>query len=237
MRLASDADLAPGLRALGLDAPRPVVVLVGGASGLADDDAARLWPLFADGLIPAVTRHRAVAIDGGTQSGVMRLLGEAHRAAGATTPLVGVAAEQTIALPGTSATGAGRAPLQPDHTHFVLVPGDAWDAESPWIARIATVVAAGAPSCTVLADGGDIAYDDVAHSIDAGRPVLTIAGSGRTADEVAAALRGDDADPRAASVVTSGLVQAVGVDEPAAVRAALHELLDGRTTSGGADVG
>lgn len=234
MRVSTDADVAPALRALGLDAPRPVVVLVGGASGLDERDATRLRPLFADGLIPAAVRHGAVVVDGGTQSGVMRLVGEAHRAAGADTPLVGVAAEGTVTLPGSGVHAAaddeydaGAAPLQPEHTHFVLVPGDDWGAESPWIARIATgIAAAAAPSCTVLADGGEIAYRDAAHSVDAGRPVLAIIGSGRTADALTSALHGEHADPRAGAVAASGLVRAIPLDDPPALRTAIAEVLD-----------
>jgi hypothetical protein len=75
--------------------------------------------------------------------------------------------------------------LEPHHTHFLLVPGDRWGDESPWIARVATLLAGEAPSVTVLVHGGEISRQDVAHSLAAGRPVLVIAGTGRLADELA----------------------------------------------------
>ena len=155
-------------------------MLVGGAGGLDDSDADRLRAFFSNGLVRTALRFNAAAIDGGTLSGVMRLLGEAHRAADAATPLIGVAATGTVALPGEPSPNADAAPLEPRHTHFVLVPGKEWGAESPWIARIATVLAGTQPSVTVLVNGGEIVYHDVARSIDAGRPVVTVAGSGRT---------------------------------------------------------
>jgi hypothetical protein len=89
-----------------------------------------------------------------------------------------------------------RTRLDPDHSHFLLVPGDEWGAEARWIARVATVLAGDTPSATVLINGGEIAYSDVERSVAAGRSVLAVAGSGRTADHLAAELQRDGARPR-----------------------------------------
>jgi hypothetical protein len=128
-------------------------------------------------------------VDGGTDSGVMQLLGRARADLRAAFPLVGVAAEKKIVLPGDGTEQVDRAPLEPNHSHLCwcqVARGD----ESPWLARMATALAGGLPSVTVLINGGAIALQDVAHSLAAGRPVLVIAGSGRTADRIAAALKG-----------------------------------------------
>jgi hypothetical protein len=230
IRLDAPAEIAAGLAALDLHPPRRVVVLVGGAGGLDERDAERLRTLFVDGLITTVVRCGAVAIDGGTLSGVMRLLGEAHNAAAARTPLVGVAAAGTVVIPGTPPPSDDAAQLEPHHTHFMIVPGDEWGAEAPWIADVATALAGEMPSVTVLINGGEIAYDDVERSISAQRPVLTVAGSGRTADQLAATLRGDAADPRAVSLAGSGTVEAVPLDDPTAVGRTLASLLEAGTT-------
>lgn len=224
MRLTRREAAPAALAALGLHSPRPVIVLVGGAGGLDDRDAEQLRALFADGVVSAAVRCRAAAIDGGTQSGVMRLLGDAHHAAEATTPLIGVAAVGTVTLPGGPPSDDA-APLEPHHTHFMLVPGDEWGAEAAWIADIATAMAGGMPSATVLVNGGQIAYDDVERSVRAGRRVLTVAGSGRTADQLAAGLGGDASDPRATALAASGLVRAVPMANPAAVGRTLVALL------------
>ena len=86
-----------------IPAPGPVVVLVGGAAGLDDGRLRRLIPVFAVGLVPAIERAGAVAVDGGTDAGVMRLLGEARSANSAAFRLVGVAAEGTVRVPGRGA--------------------------------------------------------------------------------------------------------------------------------------
>lgn len=220
-------ELPTALGALGLLAPRPVVVIVGGAGGLDPADLDRLRPLFESGLVPVITRFGAAAIDGGTWSGVMRLLGEARSGAGADFPLIGVAAAGTVTLPGGKPSQDDAAALDPDHTHFILVPGDDWGAEAGWIAQVATELADGTPSATVVVNGGEIAYSDVARSLDAGRPVLTIAGSGRTADQLAAAAQGGQADARAEELVKSGLVQAVAAEDPSSLDRMLAVALAG----------
>jgi len=225
LRMGQPSELPAALAALGLQAPRLVVVLVGGAGGLDRADLDRLRPLFGSGLVPVVTRLGVAAIDGGTWSGVMRLLGEARSGAGADFPLIGVAAAGTVTLPGGQPPRDDAAPLDPNHSHFVLVPGDEWGAEADWIAQVATNLADDEPSVTVVVNGGEIAYSDVERSLAAGRPVLTVAGSGRTADQLAAAAQGGPADERAVALVKSGLVQAVPADDPARLASVLTSVL------------
>jgi SLOG in TRPM, prokaryote len=212
----TDTDELPSaLTTLGLQRPRPTVVVVGGAGDLDEAGSDRLRPVFASGIVPVLDQYGAVGVDGGTLSGVMRLFGEARSVHAAAFPLVGVVAAGTVQLPGRPAPEDADVVLEPHHTHFVIVPGDQWGAESPWIARTATVLAGSRPSITVLINGGEIAYSDVEHSVQAGRRVIVIAGSGRTADVIAAALAGTETDERAHSLAESGLVRSVSVDEPA----------------------
>jgi hypothetical protein len=152
------------------------------------------------------------------------LLGQALRTERASFPLVGVAVEKKVILPGGASGSGGRRGLERHHTHFVLVPGSSWGDESPWLARVATEIAAGAFSVTVLINGGEISFQDVANSVAAGRPVLVIKGTGRAADRIAAALDGDRSDAEAAQLAGSSLVTGVSWPESAAVRVALKKL-------------
>ena len=86
----------------------------------------------------------------------MRLSATPTRAAGADVPLVGVIVRALAALPGEAAADDA-APPEPNHTHLVLVPGSSWGDEAPWIARLASAIAGGRPSVTVLLNGGEIA--------------------------------------------------------------------------------
>jgi hypothetical protein len=206
-------DVAAALSALRLVAPRPALVVVGGAAGLDDGELAGLAPL-ADGLVRAAAGAGAAIVDGGTDAGVMRVVGRAHAEAGAGVPLVGVVVRALAGLPGEPVVPP-MAALEPRHTHFVLVPGSSWGEEAPWIARIAGSVAGDHPSVAVLVNGGEIAWTDVAQSLAAGRRVLAVAGTGGTADALAAAAAGKPADQRAAALVRTGLVEAVAPgDDP-----------------------
>ena len=218
------ADVAAAVGELGLDEGRPVLVVVGGASGLDERSKERLRTLFSQVLVPVARAWNAVVVDGGTDSGVMQLLGQALGTEGASFPLIGVAVDKKVIVPGDASESGGRRALERHHTHFVLVPGWSWGDESPWLARVATEIAAGAPSATVLINGGEIALQDVANSVAAERPVLVIKGTGRTADRIAAALDGDRTDAQAAHLAGSYLVTAVSWPEGTAVCAALEEL-------------
>ena len=92
-------DLSSAVGLLGLQPPRPTVVVVGGAGGLDDADIEGLRPIFVSGIVPGLERHRAAVVDGGTLAGVMQLCGETRAALSASFPLVGVVAAGTVQLP------------------------------------------------------------------------------------------------------------------------------------------
>jgi hypothetical protein len=225
MEVDDPAALPAAVSALGLDPPRPTVTVVGGAGGLDEADIENLRSLFLSGIVPVLQQYNAAAVDGGTLSGVMRLIGEARAQFGASFPLVGVTAAGTVQLPGRPARPDVDTVLEPHHTHFIIVPGDEWGAESPWIADTTSVLAGGRPSVTVLINGGEIAYADVERSVQASRRVVVVDGSGRTADAIAAALAGEISDERTGRLAGTGLIDTVPVDEPAALAALLGDVI------------
>ena len=224
-RVERMSEIPAVLDALGVARGVPVVVLVGGAGGMDEREHEALEGVLREALVPLLDRRGATVVDGGTDSGVMRMIGRARARGGGAFPLVGVAAQGTVTASGTAPSTDGRAALEPHHTHVVLVPGSAWGDESPWLPEVADAIAVGRPSLTVVVNGGDITYDDVDRSVARGRPVVVLAGTGRTADAIAAASAGRPADPRAAAVAASGLTRIVPVDDPAAVAAVVDELL------------
>jgi SLOG in TRPM, prokaryote len=232
VRVDQRDELPAALRALAVRSGRPVLVSVGGASGMTPEHLDAMAALVRERVVPALDRWGAAVVDGGTDAGVMRVMGQAHDAAGVSFPLIGVAAAGTVVVPDAAGSTADAAELEPHHTHVVLVPGDSWGDESPWLSEVATVVAGKYPSATLVINGGEITYEDVSHSLAAGRPVIVVAGAGRTADAIAAAAGGAGDDVRAARLAASPLVRIVRLDDPDGVASALEAALGpDRTTA------
>lgn len=211
--VSETAELPHALANIGLGSSRPILVIVGGASQISDADFIRIQSLFVQVLAPIAETLGACVVDGGTDAGVMRLMGYARNQIKAQFPLIGVAPIGKVIIPEQTTTPSDDAcPLQSDHTHFVLVPGDNWGDESSWIVDVATVLAGEYPSVTVLINGGEITFADALNSVSAGRLVIAIAGSGRTADKLASALIGGVTDERAIKLAASGKLQTIKLD-------------------------
>lgn len=221
--LADRAAAPAALASLGLDGDRPVLVSVGGAAGMDEHHLRALGDLLRDHLVPVLSRHGVLVVDGGTRSGVMKVMGEAVD--GTDVVLLGVAATGTVVVPGREPQTADAAPLDPHHRAVLLVPGTRWGDESPWIAAVSDAAAGSAPSATLLVNGGTITFQDAHHSVAVGRPVMVVAGTGRAADEIVAATRGTSSDERAVTLAASGLVYVVDIDSGERAAATLEALL------------
>lgn len=226
--LSEMAGIPLALHHLGFHSARPTLVIIGGASGLSPDDLERLRSLFKDVVCPFVSTRNFAVIDGGTDAGVMQLMGQSREATGGQFPLIGVVVEKKAILPASPPPADDAAALEPFHTHFLFVPGSQWGEESCWMAQAATVLSAGKPSLTLLINGGAIAlHQDVPNSLKQARPVLVIGGSGRSADRLAHAVTGKIPDPEIQSLVNSGLIHTVDLAiGQSVVRAALQHVFE-----------
>jgi hypothetical protein len=218
-------DLPDAARALGLTDVSSSLVLVGGADGMSAHDLRRCAPLFQP-LVELASRFQSAAFDGGTDTGVMRLMGRALATSKRPFPLVGVVCSALAAVPGRPPR-KGAAELEPNHTDFALVPGEEWGDEAPWLARLAETV--GERTATVLVNGGDISMRDAVLAVEAGRPLIVVDGSGRTADALAAAARGKPPNETAERIAATGLVRPVPLHHRNELAWALEDVLAGRT--------
>lgn len=182
-------DLTAYVKEMGLVEPRMTLVIVGGASGLDNDQQTQLDGLFHRVLAPLAEEMQLYVVDGGTDAGVMRLMGQARTAIHGTFPLIGVAPEALVNLPDRPVDHPDASTLEPNHTHCILVPGEKWGDESPWISEIATHLSGPHESMTILINGGSVTVQDAYASVNAGREIVIIAGSGRVADDIVKALR------------------------------------------------
>ena len=174
------------LRRLGFAHPRPALFVSGGARQLAAEHEELAAELLR-GVARAAAALGLALVTGGTNSGVMALLGAACAALPQPPSLIGV-------LPSGMLAQRGAAILEQNHTHFLLVEGEQWGAESGWLARLALVLAGGQHPCLgLLINGGRVARCDITVALGQGIPLWALKGSGRLADALAEARAGETA--------------------------------------------
>jgi TRPM family ion channel len=213
-----DTDAQTILKALDIAQPHALVMLFGGAKGLDDSRKARLAELFTDAIAPAAAELGALVVDGGTQSGVMAMMGEALARDGRGSQLLGIAPAGKVTYPGgpRDANIGDGTPLESNHSHFVLVESDEWGGETKKMLELARGF--NAPIVAILVNGGAIAADEALQSVRNGWQLLVVEGSGRFADELSVALRNTTLATSATikEITRSGHVKLFSIDEPAA---------------------
>ena len=149
---------------LGLDAEsRPVLVVCGSAKRLADGASPEAGAVLRRAISQAAGASRATVLDGGTESGVMSIVGEARSADPLALPvLIGVAPRGRVREPDDPESE--RTPLEPHHSHFVLAHGDRWGDETELLFSIAAVLAPTDEVVVVLAGGGEAVQTGIAAS-------------------------------------------------------------------------
>jgi hypothetical protein len=177
VNIKEDKDIQEALTELRIPHPNSVIVLVGGARGIG------WWDQFpmrkAIRIIARLAEEtRSVVVDGGTQAGIMTEIGKQRKQNKYSFPLIGVVFDSLLMKkePGSI--------LDPNHTHFFLIPGDHWGDESAWISKIATHISGHKKSITILVNGGQISRKDVGYSVMEARPTFVMRGTGRMADEI-----------------------------------------------------
>ena len=184
--LPNEADGVPAIASqLRLPDYSAVLAVIGGANSLNAELLPRLTQLFNRGVGRAALGARAVLADGGTQSGVMALLGEAVAGLDYRTPLVGVAPASLVSGPQGP---AGATALEPHHSHFVLTPGTSWGDETSTLFGLVGELAGREqvrPAAVLLVGGGRVARTEVLQAVRLGLPVVVLTGTGGLADDLA----------------------------------------------------
>jgi hypothetical protein len=207
--------------ALGLASPRALVVLNGSTEELPPELTTLLRRTLGDGLARVTRESRLTVVTGGTDAGIFALFGQALGRQ-RTAPCVGVAPVGVVTWPGRSEGDSGvatvddRVPLEPHHSHFLLVEGDEWGTETEALTALTEALGTARPSIAVVAGGGVGTKLEVLAQTRLGREVLVLAGTGRFADELAVAVAGGFADPEIAEAAASGLLTVLDLEEPPA---------------------
>jgi len=175
--ISDNTDIDKAIRELQLPHPETVIVLVGGAGGIGWLDE---FPMRkAIGIVARLAEEtHSLVIDGGTQAGIMTEIGKQRKRNKFSFPLIGVVFDNLLMKEEPKSI------LDPNHTHFFLIPGEDWGDESEWISKIATTIAGDKKSITILVNGGKISRTDVEYSLAEDRPTFVMRGTGRLADEI-----------------------------------------------------
>jgi hypothetical protein len=201
------SDLQLVMAALEVDTPRPVLFISGGAGDMDSKDAGLIRAIVEEAIVDFAQEHGLAVIDGGTQAGVMQLLGEARQRRRATFPLIGVAPHPMVFYP-NSPHKQGEVALQAGHSHFVLMQRGGWGHESQMIINLMRAISGRVkPMLVVLINGGKIAEQDIYLATTQGSspvPVLVLDGSGRKADEVSTAVKTGKTSSRIIRAIVAG---------------------------------
>lgn len=182
------SDLIQAISELRLNDGYPVIVLIGGVIDPREAEATHRAIHTISGIAEDM---KAVVICGGTDMGVMAEMGQIRWKSGYTFPLVGIAPEALVTwTEGPHSTkflwwGKQRWQLEPHYSHFILVPGSQFGDESPWIVDAAAILSKAHKSVTILINGGEVSRKDIELSLENGRPVIALGGTGRLANELA----------------------------------------------------
>lgn len=197
LKVARGTSYEKALSIAGLKGPTPTLLVIGGASNMTAESQAKLLTFFNDALAKLSERIGITVLDGGTDAGVIHMMGQARHNIGGQFNLIGVAPFNRVidpigATPPPVADDGNYPPveLEPHHTHFFLVPGENWGSESRWLARFSSTLAGHFPSMTLLINGGQVSLKDLRLNLELGRQVTIVAGSGRLADAVAHTISG-----------------------------------------------
>jgi hypothetical protein len=197
------------VRALAIPQPGSLIMIAGGAARMDERDHLNLTRLFTDGIAHIAATYNALVIDGGTQSGVMDLMGQGVAKQQQRPVLLGISPAGKVTYPGKTGHRVGRdeVPLDPNHSHFVLVETNEWGGETETMYELANVFSEGCPSVAILINGGDIAKNEVLYNVRQRRSILVIEGSGRFADEIARNIHEKtsfDSDPDVTEITSKG---------------------------------
>lgn len=194
IRLRQGENPQRALTQLGFSLHRPVIFISGGASKMSDKDIALTQKIITE-VAHFAEEHNILVIDGGTESGVMKMIGDTRDHLKYRFPLVGISPLGVVSFP-TYPNPNSEAELEDNHTHFILVDGMNWGDETVTIINTAYMISGENqyPAVGILVNGGKIAMQEMYlastyPNVKEHMALVVIEGSGRAADEISTAYR------------------------------------------------
>eukprot|EP01138_Halocafeteria_seosinensis_P010237 gb/GECG01010455.1/.p1 GENE.gb/GECG01010455.1/~~gb/GECG01010455.1/.p1 ORF type:complete len:2817 (+),score=410.58 gb/GECG01010455.1/:1-8451(+) len=188
------AERAEPLREEYFHRPKALVCVFGGAAGLHDLLVPGLKTLIQKGAVAGAVMAGAMILDGGTDAGVMSMIGSSlEDCPERTMRLLGIVPGGVVKLPGDEdlhKSVANKAPLESHHSNFAIVPSKEWGGETTSMFTMMKALSRRLPTIAILANGGFISKKEIISAVRQSVPVIVISGSGRLADKITLAIRG-----------------------------------------------
>jgi len=187
--------------------PRGVISISGGAKKFPRQIIKQTIRLAEEVIAPLAFEENLLVVDGGTESGVMKIVGKAFEKAryrhaiiigdSCQNPLLGVVPERKVAYPGTRRSAQTYVPLDQNHFYFVMV----MDA-SHWGEEVACMFSfldyltgqKRVPVVNLIANGGRITIKEAFHTVQQRQHLIVLEGSKRATEAILAALDGASED-------------------------------------------
>ena len=155
IRVSPETNADEILQKLELDGLNNALITVSGGAGkinLDDEKLSRLSQICSRGIAAAAAEIGADLIDGGTASGIMKMMGQGVLDRGRRSRLIGVCPEPLTQYPNKKPNKKHAAlnpdditDLDPNHSHFVLVDSDQWGGETETNYRVAEALSRQTP--------------------------------------------------------------------------------------------
>jgi hypothetical protein len=186
-------------------ADRTRTLVVNGGTAEAGWPTAEVKAALRAAVVELITLPGPVIISGGTQAGLFALLGEVVAETAFDGPVIGVAPAGRI--------GVSQTPLEPHHSHTLVVDAESWGDEIPTLMTLVRFLRGRGPVVALIAGGGEQTLAEVKGHLAAETPVIALRGTGRSTDGLAQALDHSDR------------LIVVDVTDPDAVAAAIRDNL------------
>jgi tetratricopeptide (TPR) repeat protein len=230
VRASNDDDPNAISELLDLRDPRPAILILGGSVDMDAEDSQNLRHTLEQGLAHYAQANDLAIIDGGTDAGVMQLVGNIRADKSFTFPLVGVAPINLVRYPGYD--NPDGYDLNSGHSHFIFTDEGDWGDETDMMVQFTQCLSSerGLHAVAIIINGGKIVRQETYRLTLTERlkmPVVVLQGSGRFADTLAEAIQsGQTDDSELQEIITHGDVHlANAADGPDALRQTLERFL------------
>lgn len=158
---------------LGITQSGPVIVVFGSAKTLVANAIPRIERFLAKTVAPIAKERSVAVVYGGTDAGVMALLGRALIEFAPSVPLIGVAPKALVAFDGREPP-AGGAHADRRHTHFVTTPGTRWGDEADALIGITERLARTDTVVAIALGGQQGTLNEVSYAAQRHWPLLVV---------------------------------------------------------------